>query len=74
MKIITIDQNYDGKPIAVIKLQEDTVLTYDSILVPEVGEDGRILSFSIIDRDQLITKEKRAEKYGDKNWKERLKI
>lgn len=74
---VPVDQNYDGKAVGFITLSKDTFLTADSILVPEVGEHGgqRIITgWSIIDRDNLITKEKRDQMYGNIGWKDKIKV
>ncbi len=73
IKEIPVDQNYDKKTVGFLSISKKTPLTHDSILVPETTDDGKLLGFSIIDRDRLITKTAREKLYGRKNWKELLK-
>lgn len=74
---VPVDQNYDRKPVGTITLVDQAILTPDTILVPDVlftKEGPVIIGFSIVDRDRLINKEKRAEVYGDIDWKQPAKL
>lgn len=78
MPTVPLSQNYEQVGIGFVAIDEKTMLTCDSILVPEIvykeGSEPQIVGFSIIDRDSLITKDERDKRYGKHNYKAKASI